>query len=99
MEADKQDKIYDKIREITSENPSLTPNAVETLKLTELGKKAIQSEEKRLNRPLDLEDFRQIKELRLLVVDTLFVKNIEQFKDIIEEFEAKAKELQHVDIF
>ena len=99
LETEKQAKIYERIRDLTNSNSDLTPNAVETLKLTEAGKKAIQLAEHRLNRPLNVEDFRQIKELRLLVIDTLFVKNIDSFSDIIQEFDAKINQLQNIDIF
>lgn len=99
LESEKQEKIYDRIRELTATNPSLTLNAIETLKLTELGKKLIQTEEKKLKRTLDVEDFRQIKELRVLVIDTLFVKNIESFTDIIKEYDAKIAALDKTTIF
>lgn len=99
LESEKQERIFDRIREITSDNPNLTVNAINTLKLTEAGKRAIQSQEKKLNRSLDIDDFRQIKELRALVIDTLFVKNIEQFKDIIDEYDKRINDLQRKDIF
>ncbi len=99
LESEKQEKIYDRIRELTVDNPSLTTDAIETLKQTELGKKLIQSEESKLERPLDVDDFRQIKDLRILVIDTLFVKNITSFTDIIQEYDAKMSQLKNVDVF
>ena len=62
IEIEKQEKIYERIRTITASNPALTDEAIETLKLTESGKRAVQLAESQLNRSLVVEDFRQIKE-------------------------------------
>lgn len=83
LETKKQEHIFDRIRELTVSNPSLTDEAIEALKLTDAGKKLIQEEEHRLERSLLIEDFRQIKALRTLVIDTLFIKNVDSFSDII----------------
>lgn len=99
LETEKQERIFDRIREITTENPDLTTNAINALKMTEAGKKAVQMQEKKLSRALNIEDFRQIKELRAMVIDTLFIKNIEQFKDLIDEYDNKINALQRRDIF
>jgi plasmid replication initiation protein len=99
LEAEKQDKIFERIKELTSANASLTSEAIETLKFTEAGKKAIQLNEQKLQRPLEVEDFRQIKELRMLVIDTLFIKNIAEFSDIIQEYDAKMIQITMEDIF
>jgi Initiator Replication protein len=99
LEAEKQDKIFERIKELTSANASLTSEAIETLKFTEAGKKAIQLNEQKLQRPLEVEDFRQIKELRMLVIDTLFIKNIAEFSDIIQEYDAKMIQITTEDIF
>ena len=99
IEIEKQEKIYERIRTITASNPALTDEAIETLKLTESGKRAVQLAESQLNRFLVVEDFRQIKELRFLVIDTLFVKNINQFDDIIDEYDRRLSDLQRNYIF
>jgi plasmid replication initiation protein len=99
LEAEKQERIFERIREITNENPALTQEAIDTLKFTEAGKKAILNEENKLKRPLELDDFRQIKELRALVIDTLFIKNMQAFSDIIAEYDDKLQLVQEKDIF
>jgi plasmid replication initiation protein len=99
LEAEKQSDIYDRIRELTAVNPFLTTDAIETIKQTELGRKLIQIEEDKLDRPLDVDDFRQIKDLRTLVIDTLFIKNMDSFSDIIQEYEEKFNQLKKTDIF
>ncbi len=93
LEAEKEHRIFERIKELTGQNASLTTQAIESLKFTDAGKKAILEEENRLNRKLEVEDFRQIKSLRNLVIENLFVKNIEKFTDILEEFDANMKRL------
>ena len=93
LQTEKDNLIFERIKELTGENPALTAHAIEALKYTDAGKKAILSEEQRLNRLLEVEDFRQIKPLRSLVIETLFVKNIEKFTDILEDFNSKADQL------
>jgi plasmid replication initiation protein len=94
LEAEKENRIFERIKEITNHSPTLTLQAIESLKFMEAGKKAIAIEEQRLERPLTVEDFRQIKALRFLVIETLFVKNIEKFADILEDHEAKIRALE-----
>ena len=93
LQAEKDNLIFERIKELTSENATLTTQAIEALKYMDAGKKAILKEEERLNRPLEVEDFRQIKSLRSLVIETLFVKNIEKFGDILEDFDSKVRSL------
>lgn len=94
IQAEKEAQIFDRIRELTRKKPELTLQAIETLKYTEAGRKAILKEEENLKRALEIEDFRQIKSLRDLVIEALFVKNIEQFSDILSIFDEKVKSLK-----
>ena len=94
-----EEKVYDRIRELTSANPSLTAEAVETVKQSENGQKIIVTLEKKLDRPLVTEDFRQIKDLRLLVIDALLTNSKAQFQDIFDAFEEKVKAFEREDIF
>jgi plasmid replication initiation protein len=93
LEVEKEHRIFERIKELTSQNASLTTQAIESLKFTDAGKKAILEEESHLNRKLEVEDFRQIKSLRNLVIENLFVKNIEKFTDILEDFDTNMKRL------
>jgi plasmid replication initiation protein len=99
LDIEKENKIFDRIRELTAVNPNLTGQAIEALKFTEAGKNALILEEQKLGRPLDVDDYRQIKPLRMLVIETLFVKNIEQFSDILADYEAKMKETKMISVF
>ena len=99
FEIDKENRIFDRIKKITSENPNLTVAAIDALKMTEKGKKAVQNEEIVLNRTVDVEDFRQIKVLRKLLIETLYEKNLDKFTDILAEHESKMTELKERSVF
>jgi plasmid replication initiation protein len=99
IEYEKEGKIFDRIKQLTADNPRLTFEAIDILKNSEAGKKAIKTEEKRLNRKLDVEDFRQNKELRTMVIDALFQKNLDKFSDIIREYEIKMNVLKQTNVF
>ncbi|MBL7818946.1 MAG: replication initiation protein [Saprospiraceae bacterium] len=93
LQTEKDNKIFDRIRELTAAKPELTLQAIEAVKFTEGGRLMIAAEEKKLNRTLTIEDFRQIKPLRQLVIDALFVRNMEQFTDILTEYNDLLKQL------
>jgi hypothetical protein len=99
LEYEKEGKIFDRIKQLTADNPRLTFEAIDIVKNSEAGKKAIKAEEKRLNRKLDVEDYRQNKELRALVIDALFQKNMEKFIDIIREYDGKVNALKPSNVF
>jgi plasmid replication initiation protein len=94
VEYEKEAKIFDRIKHITAENPRLTFEAIEILKNSPQGKKLIEKEEKSLNRPLEVEDYRNSKDLRHLVIDALIQKNIEKFIDIFKKYDAKIEALK-----
>jgi hypothetical protein len=99
LEYEKEGKIFDRIKQLTADNPRLTFEAIDIVKNSEAGKKAIKAEEKRLNRKLDVEDYRQNKELRALVIDALFQKNVDKFSDIIREYDGKVNDLRQSHVF
>jgi plasmid replication initiation protein len=94
VEYEKEAKIFDRIKHITAENPRLTFEAIEILKNSPQGKKLIEKEEKSLNRPLEVEDYRNSKDLRHLVIDALIQKNIEKFTDIFKKYDSKIEALK-----
>lgn len=99
LETERQEKIYLRIRDLTLDNPSLTIDAIQIVKQMDDAKIVIGKEEKNLGRTLTIEDFRQIKELRFWVIDVLFAQNIEDFRDIIQEYEQKVKQLDTMHLF
>jgi plasmid replication initiation protein len=99
LELEKERKTFERLKFLTADDDGLTVRAIASLKNTEGGKAAIQREEIRLNRPLDMDDFRQIKELRFMVIDELIASNLDKFSDIILEYDAKINELKMRDIF
>ena len=99
LESERQEKIYLRIRDLTADNPSLTIDAIQIVKQMDDAKIVIEKEEKNLGRTLTIEDFRQIKELRFWVIDVLFAQNIEDFRDIMQEYEQKVKQLDTMHLF
>jgi plasmid replication initiation protein len=99
LELEKDRRIYERLKALTASDDSLTLKAIEKVKNTEGGLSIIDKEELRLDRSLEVEDFRQIKELRFMVIETLISDNLEKFSDIVLEFDAKINELKMKDIF
>jgi plasmid replication initiation protein len=98
-EADKENRIFDRIKHITGENPYLTLAAIEVLKFTEMGKNAIEMEAAALERPLEVEDYRRNKVLRKLLIETLYTENIDEFSDILADHESKLLTLKEKSLF
>jgi plasmid replication initiation protein len=99
LELEKDRKIYDRLKILTADDDSLTLKAIESLQNTEGASPIIQREALRLNRPLEVDDFRQVKELRFMVIDELIASNLDKFSDIILEYDTKINELKMSDIF
>jgi plasmid replication initiation protein len=99
LELEKDRKTYERLKTLTANDDSLTLSAIEKVKNTEGALSIIEKEEIRLARMLDVEDFRQIKELRFMVIETLIADNLDKFSDIALEFDTKINELKMKDIF
>ncbi len=99
LEMEKERKIFERLKILTQEDETLTLEAIENVRNTEGGKLLIDQEEINLGRSLDIEDFRLIKELRFMVIDTLITNNLEKFSDIILPYDAKINELRKDDLF
>lgn len=79
------------IKRLTSADPTLTEKAIDNLKNSPMTKIVVSSEELKLGRPLEIEDFRQIKILRDLVKGKIVELNSESFSEVLATFEAKEK--------
>ncbi len=99
LEMEKERKIFERLKILTQEDETLTLEAIENVRNTEGGKLLIDQEEINLGRSLDIEDFRLIKDLRFMVIDTLITNNLEKFSDIILPYDAKINELRKDDLF
>ena len=99
LELEKDRKTYERLKTLTANDDSLTLSAIEKVKNTEGGLSIIEQEETRLGRPLEVEDFRQIKDLRFMVIEILIADNLDKFSDIALEFDTKINELKMKDIF
>lgn len=99
LEIEKENQIFDRIKLLTAKSPQLTTEAIKFLKASAEGKKAIRNEETALGRSLDIEDYRQNKILRSLVIDKLININMDKFSDIFIEFDAKIALFKETNIF
>ena len=87
-------RINERIREVTTENPGITEQAIQTIQENTLFKVLIQKKAKELGRDLQVEDYRQDRKLRELVKSKIFELAKDKFSDILEEFEQKFKEVK-----
>lgn len=87
-------RINERIREVTTENPGITEQAIQTIQENTLFKVLIQKKAKELGRELQVEDYRQDRKLRELVKSKIFELAKDKFSDILEEFEQKFKEVK-----
>ena len=82
-------KFNDRIRELTSENPSVTEDAIRLLKESPVTRGIIEEKQQSLGRPLEIEDFRQDRMLREFTKGKIFELHQPQFVDILAEFGPK----------
>ena len=87
-------KVNERIKEVTTENPSITNQAIEALQGNPIFKVVIQKKEKELGRPLDVEDYRQDRILREMVKGRIVELEKEKFNGILIEYEEKIKAVQ-----
>jgi plasmid replication initiation protein len=99
LEVEKDSKIFDRLKVLTSNNPTLTEEAIAVLKQSEEMQTIIMEEEENQGRPLEINDYRQHPTLRIGVINTIISQNMEQFADIILEYDTKINELKMSDAF
>jgi hypothetical protein len=93
LEDEKEMMLKDRIRELVSDNPKLTEQAIVFLQNNTYTKPMIEVIAKNLKRPLTIEDYRQEVQLRDWVIKTIVEQNKEAFADIMADFEEKVTKL------
>lgn len=83
-----------KIRELTSEKPDLTDEAIAALRQNPMAQTFIAQKEETLRRPLDVEDFRQDRTLREWVKNQIIELRRADFSPALDEFRAKIAEIE-----
>jgi plasmid replication initiation protein len=84
-------RISDRIREVTSAVPDVTDRAIASLRNSPIVKPILEAKEAVLQRPLTVEDYRQDKILRDMVINMIVELEKQRFSDILEEFEIRLK--------
>jgi plasmid replication initiation protein len=85
-------KFNDRIRELTTEQPNATEDAIRLLKESPVTRGIIEEKQKIAGRLLEIEDFRQDRMLREFVKGKIFEMNQHRFTDVLAEFEPKLAE-------
>lgn len=87
-------KVNERIKEITALDEEVTNRAISAIKQDILHSALIRTKEKELTRPIEVEDFRQDKQLRALVINNIVKLEVEQFKDILDHYQIKIESLE-----
>lgn len=87
-------KVNERIKEITATDETVTNQAIQTIKKNILTSVIIRAKEKELNRPLEIEDFRQDKQLRTLVISNIVKLEERRFKDILDHYQGQIEQLE-----
>ena len=74
--------IRNRIRELVSESPHITDQAIQHLQTDKKAQILISELQALYGRPLDVEDYRQNKDLRTMVLETIIELNKNAFADI-----------------
>jgi len=88
------DKLLETIKEITTDDPSITDSAIQHLRKQARVKKILLKLEKEVGRPIEIDDFRQSPELRELVIQTIIKFNPATFSPIQLVYNNKIEELK-----
>jgi hypothetical protein len=88
--------LQKRVREMTMANPELAEQTVQVLRTKGMAKTYIESLETDFGRPLVMQDFRDIKRLRNLVLEMIFNLNQSEFKDITEAYALKIQAVEKV---
>lgn len=91
LEEEKESKINDKIRELTTQDLSLTDEAIKKLNQNPVAKIVLQKKRSDLGRDLEIEDYRQDKMLREMVKTKIITLRESAFKKIFSTYNAKIK--------
>lgn len=93
LETERNMRINDRIRQVTSEDPSITKRAIKALNSNHALKVFVDRKKKSLGRALTIEDYRADRTLRDLMKGMIIELAKDRFSDIEKEFEQKEKDL------
>lgn len=84
----------EKIRALIADNPAVTEQAIAAITTNTMSKVMVLQKEAEKGAALDIEDYRQDKELRTLVIHEIVEQQKAHFLDLSETYEGKIKELE-----
>lgn len=87
-------KINERIKSITINDEAVTLRAIEKIKDNSLTDAMIRTMEKKLDRELELDDYRKDERLRALVISSILTQEKGQFADILAAYNPKIDHLK-----
>lgn len=84
----------EKIRALIADKPSVTEKAIQAIKTNPISNIMIHQKEEALGRDLDIEDYRQDKELRTLVIHQIVEQEKEHFLELSTAYKAQVKAIE-----
>ncbi len=96
LQDEQAERLHERIRELTSEDPTTTTEAIERLRESVFSKNLLEEKETSLGRALEIDDFRQDRTLREWVKATIFELRRERFEDILDEMAPKIEKAKTV---
>ena len=96
LEEERNAKINDRIREVTTDDPGITKRAIKALNSNPALKIFVERKSKALGRTLTIDDYRADRTLRDLMKGMIIELAKDRFADIEKEFDKKEKEMMGV---
>ena len=87
-------KVNERIRDLTTENPDLTEQAIKEIINNPLMKALIVTKETAIGRSLTVDDYRQDEHLQMLVINNIVQMQQKQFEDITSQFNEPIRKLE-----
>lgn len=87
-------KVNEQIRQITTDTPGITMQAIENIREDRLFKAIIEQKEKANQKSLELEDYRQDEVLRRMVKQKIMELSSGSFEEILEDYKEKIEVLE-----
>lgn len=94
LESEYATKIYARIKQLTAKDPTVTAAAIEKMQQQPAAQALIAQQETTLGRKLEVEDYRETEQLRLLVIDTIVESHPDVFLDTQLAYQPKIEALK-----
>lgn len=94
LEASRAKKVNNRIRELINKDSTIAETAITAIKNNPMLGSLIKTKERKLNRALDVEDYRKDEGLRKLVINNIVLLKQDEFNDIFAKYNPQIEALQ-----